>query len=67
MTDDGVRPAPLEEGRPQGKLLAACRLGVRNRPESRCSCAADGGTVAERPSILPHALASGEVRAGFGL
>ena len=47
-----------------GEAAAARRHRVRNRPESRCSCAADGGAVAECPSVLRHASA-GDCRAGY--
>ena len=40
-----------------GEGGAACRHRVQNRPASRCSCAADGGTVVERHSVLCRALA----------
>ena len=60
-SDDG-RP-PWESGQrhffeplPRGEVAAECRHRVRNRPESRCSCAADGGTAAERHSVLCRAL-----------
>ena len=71
MTDDeggelsaGVRPAILEEGRPQGKPAAARRHRVRAGPGSRCSCAADGGTVAGCSPFLRH-VSAGCCRAGY--
>ena len=42
----GERPAVLHEPRPQGDGAALWRW-IRACPTTRCSCAADGGTVAE--------------------
>ena len=63
MTDDeggelsaGVRPAPLEEGRPQGKPERHAGIGYEIVQNSRCPCAADGGTVAKYRSVLRRTL-----------
>ena len=46
-----------------GGGAASRRHRVRTRPESRCSCAAHGGTAARRPPVLRHVSAGG-CRAG---
>ena len=68
MTDDeggelsaGVRPAPLEEGRPHGKLQRHAGIGYElvQAPD-----AADGGTVAGCSPFLRH-VSAGCCRAGY--